>query len=148
MGHLRAPAGLQDMEVRAELGQELHSVETDVPSTCVSWKGGRAGDRKVGEKGAQRWGWGGAGRVSRKCCSAPLTLRWFLETLTTRTYREQCWSRYGRALPPSSFPQWPCATNPDCQQQGCSDPSGGCERKWKQSRTRAKLRGPYRFYLL
>lgn len=103
MGHLRAPAGLQDMEVRAELGQELHSVETDVPSTCVSWKGGRAGDRKVGEKGAQRWGWGGAGRVSRKCCSAPLTLRWFLETLTTRTYREQCWSRYGRALPPVHF---------------------------------------------
>lgn len=149
VGSSQGPFRLQYVEVRAELGRDPRSVEIDMLCTCVSWKGGKAGDRKGGEKGAKGWGWVGAGRVSRKCCSAPLTAPLVLGNPhhkdLSRAVVEQIWPR----PPPCSFPQWPCATNPDCQQQrGCSDPSGGCERKWQQSRTRTTLRGPHHFYLL
>lgn len=60
-GSSQGPLGFRDMEVRAKLGKEPCSVEIDLPCTCVSWKGGRAGDRKVGEKGpGVGVGWGRA----------------------------------------------------------------------------------------
>lgn len=105
------------------------SVEIDIATTCAPWNGGRAGDRKVGAKGAKGWGWGGAGRISRKCCSAPLTAPLVLGNPHHKDLSEQCWSRYGPALPPVHFRSGLVLLTPIANSKVAVTPSCGWPRE-------------------
>lgn len=93
------------------------------PSLEHGW-GGRVGGgkgrrRRRGEEG----GFGvGRGHISCKCCSAPSTALLVLGNPHHKGPIDNS-VEADMASSPSSLPAQPCASNPDCQEQGCSDPS-------------------------
>lgn len=94
------------------------------PPLGPGW-GGRVGGKAV--KGGDRGQGGGVsgvgqGHISRKCCSAPSTALLVLGNPYHKGPIENSVIA-DMASSPSSFPAQPCASNPDCQEQGYSDPS-------------------------
>lgn len=91
------------------------------PSPGPGW-GGRAGGGKRGREEMRRWLGVGRGCISCKCYSAPSTALLVLGNPYHKGPIENS-VKADMASSPSSFPARPCASNPDCQEQGCSDPS-------------------------
>lgn len=92
------------------------------PSLGPEW-GGRVGGGKGKREGMGRGGEGvGQGHISCKCYSAPSTALLVLGNPYHKGPIENS-VKADMASSPSSFPAQPCASNPDCQEQGCSDPS-------------------------
>lgn len=129
----------QDLEVRAGLPQTPESRVSSSIFTVGScglpftwaWAGRKSWRRQREERGDQGEGEGvGPAHISCKCCSAPSTALLVLGNPHHKGPIENSVVA-DMASSPSSLPAQPCASNPDCKEQGYSDPQHRCGRKCK-----------------
>lgn len=96
-----------------------------------AWAGRKSWRRQREERGDQGEGEGVEQmHISCKCCSAPSTALLVLGNPYHKGPIENSVVA-DMASSPSSLPAQPCASNPDCKDQGYSDPQHRCGRKCK-----------------